>query len=51
MSGFDNAAMDLAFFKGTRIKSNFLCVLGRGKPESVWPRNPRFSFEEAGWFA
>jgi 3-hydroxypropanoate dehydrogenase len=51
MSGFDNAAVDLAFFKGTRIQSNFLCCLGHGKPESVWPRNPRFSFEEAGWFA
>jgi 3-hydroxypropanoate dehydrogenase len=51
ISGFDNAAVDLAFFQGTRIQSNFLCCLGYGKPESVYPRNPRLSFEEAGRFA
>jgi 3-hydroxypropanoate dehydrogenase len=51
MSGFDNAAVDLAFFQGTRIQSNFICCLGIGKPESVFPRNPRLSFEEAGSFA
>ncbi len=51
MSGFDNAAVDRAFFAGTRIQSNFICSLGYGKPESVWPRNPRFTFEEAGRFA
>ena len=50
-SGFDNAAVDLAFFAGTRIHSNFICCLGIGKPESVFPRNPRLSFEEAGRFA
>ena len=51
MSGFDNAAVDQAFFAGTRIQSNFICSLGHGKPESVFPRNPRLSFEEAGHFA
>jgi 3-hydroxypropanoate dehydrogenase len=51
MSGFDNAAVDAAFFAGTAIKSNFICCLGHGKPESIWPRNPRLSFEEAGRFA
>ena len=51
MSGFDNAGVDRAFFAGTRIVSNFICCLGYGKPESVWPRNPRLSFEEAGRFA
>jgi 3-hydroxypropanoate dehydrogenase len=51
MSGFDNAGVDQAFFAGTRIVSNFICSLGYGKPESVWPRNPRLSFEEAGRFA
>ncbi len=51
MSGFDNAAVDQAFFAGTRILSNFICCLGHGKPESVFPRNPRLSFEEAGRFA
>jgi 3-hydroxypropanoate dehydrogenase len=51
MSGFDNASVDKAFFAGTRIQSNFICSLGHGKPESVWPRNPRLTFEEAGRFA
>lgn len=51
MSGFDNAAVDQAFFAGTRIQSNFICSLGHGKAESVYPRNPRLSFEEAGRFA
>jgi len=51
MSGFDNAGVDLAFFAGTRIRSNFICCLGHGKPESIYPRNPRLSFEEAGRFA
>ncbi len=51
MSGFDNAAVDREFFAGTRVQSNFICCLGHGKPESVWPRNPRLTFEEAGRFA
>ncbi len=51
MSGFDNASVDKAFFAGTRIQSNFICSLGHGKPESVWPRNPRLTFDEAGRFA
>ena len=51
MSGFDNAAVDQAFFAGTRIQSNFICCLGHGKPASLFPRNPRLTFEEAGRFA
>jgi 3-hydroxypropanoate dehydrogenase len=51
MSGFDNEAVDRQFFAGTRIQSNFICSLGHGKPESVFPRNPRLTFEEAGRFA
>ncbi len=51
MSGFDNAGVDRAFFDGTRIQSNFICSIGHGKPESVFPRNPRLAFEEAGRFA
>jgi 3-hydroxypropanoate dehydrogenase len=27
MSGFDNAAIDQAFFSGTRIRSNFICSI------------------------
>jgi 3-hydroxypropanoate dehydrogenase len=51
MSGFDNAAVDREFFSGTQIKSNFICSLGFGDPASLFPRNPRLSFEEAGRFA
>jgi nitroreductase len=51
MSGFDNAGVDAAFFSGTRIQSNFICCLGHGKPESIFPRNPRLTFEEAGRLA
>jgi 3-hydroxypropanoate dehydrogenase len=51
MSGFDNAGVDQAFFAGTRIKSNFICSLGYGMPNSVHPRSPRLTFEEAGQFA
>jgi 3-hydroxypropanoate dehydrogenase len=51
MSGFDNAAVDLAYFTGTRIQSNFLCCLGYGKPGTPFPRNPRLEFDAAGRFA
>ncbi len=51
MSGFDNAAVDRAFFADTRIRSNFICSLGHGRAESLHPRAPRLSFEEAGRFA
>ena len=51
MSGFDNAGVDKAFFSGTRIQSNFICSIGYGDPASVFPRNSRLSFEEAGRWA
>jgi 3-hydroxypropanoate dehydrogenase len=46
MSGFDNAAVDAAFFPGGKVKSNFLCNLGYGDPKGVFPRNPRLVFDE-----
>jgi 3-hydroxypropanoate dehydrogenase len=51
MSGFDNAGVDQAFFAGTRIRSNFICSVGYGNADSLFPRNPRLSFDEAGHFA
>lgn len=51
MSGFDNAAVDRAFFASTRIHSNFICSIGYGKPGTPFPRNPRLTFDEAGWWA
>lgn len=47
MSGFDNARVDEAFFKGTTIKSNFLVNLGHGDPAKLFARSPRLPFDEA----
>ena len=47
MSGFDNGKVDALFFAGTRIKSNFLCSVGYGTEENLFPRLPRHSFDEA----
>jgi 3-hydroxypropanoate dehydrogenase len=47
MSGFSNDKVDAAFFAGTSIKSNFLCALGIGTTEALFPRGPRLAFEEA----
>lgn len=46
LSGFDPEGVDKAFFAGTNIKSNFLCNLGYGDPEGLFPRSPRFAFDE-----
>lgn len=47
MSGFDNAKVDAEFFKGTAVKSNFICALGYGDPAKLYPRGPRLEFDEA----
>ncbi|SMG59662.1 3-hydroxypropanoate dehydrogenase [Paraburkholderia susongensis] len=47
MSGFDAAKVDAAFFAGTSVKANFLINLGYGDPSKLFPRSPRFSFDEA----
>jgi 3-hydroxypropanoate dehydrogenase len=45
MSGFDNAAVDAAFFKDTpHVKSNFISTLGYGDPATVFGRSPRPAF-------
>jgi 3-hydroxypropanoate dehydrogenase len=46
MSGFDNAGVDRDFFAGTNVKSNFLCNVGYGDGEKLFPRSPRFDFDE-----
>ncbi len=46
MSGFDNAAVDAAYFAGTDIKSNFICAIGYGDPAGLFPRSPRPDFDE-----
>jgi 3-hydroxypropanoate dehydrogenase len=47
MSGFDNAAVDAAFFPDGGVRSNFLVNLGYGDPASLFPRSPRLGFAEA----
>lgn len=47
MSGFDNAKVDAEFFKGTNIKSNFICSLGYGDVSKLYPRAVRLDFAEA----
>ncbi len=47
MSGFDNAAVDKAFFPDGKYKSNFLCNLGYGDADKLHPRSPRLAFDEA----
>jgi len=47
MSGFNNAAVDAAFFPEGNIKSNFLCNLGYGDHSKLpGPRAPRFDFQD-----
>lgn len=47
MSGFNNDGVDEEFFKGTDIKSNFICNIGYGTDENLFPRSPRLDFDEA----
>ena len=45
MSGFDNAAVDAAFFADQpKVKSNFISTLGYGDPASIFERSPRPDF-------
>ncbi|MES2712940.1 MAG: malonic semialdehyde reductase [Pseudomonadota bacterium] len=46
MSGFNNAKVDELFFADTGFKSNWLINIGYGDPEGLFPRSPRFSFDE-----
>jgi 3-hydroxypropanoate dehydrogenase len=44
MSGFDNSAVDNAFFGGTKVKSNFISTLGYGDASTIFERSPRPEF-------
>jgi 3-hydroxypropanoate dehydrogenase len=46
MSGFDNAKVDAEFFPGGAVKSNFLVNIGYGDESKLYPRGPRFAFDE-----
>jgi 3-hydroxypropanoate dehydrogenase len=45
MSGFDNDAVDAAFFRGTKVKSNFISTLGYGDATTIFDRSPRPGFD------
>ena len=46
MSGFDNDAVDKAFFADNpRHKSNFICSIGYGDPTTIFDRSPRPDFD------
>jgi len=47
MSGFDQAKVNAEFFPDGKWKANFLCNLGYGDPQRLFPRNPRLDFDEA----
>ena len=47
MSGFDQAKVNETFFPDGRWKANFICALGYGSDENLFPRGPRLGFEEA----
>lgn len=45
MSGFNNDAVDAAFFAGQpAVKSNFISTLGYGDPATIFERSPRPDF-------
>jgi 3-hydroxypropanoate dehydrogenase len=47
MSGFDNARVDAEFFAGSPVRSNFLCNIGIGDVQELFPRSPRLTFDDA----
>ena len=46
MTGFDNAKVDAEFFPEGTVKSNVLINIGYGDTEKLFPRSPRFSFDQ-----
>lgn len=46
MSGFSNEIVDQEFFAQSGWKSNFLCNLGYADESALFPRLPRFSFDD-----
>ncbi len=46
MAGFDNAKVDAEFFPDGQFKSNVLINIGYGDESKLFPRSPRFSFDQ-----
>ena len=47
MSGFAKPQVDAEFWAGTDVETNFICSLGKGTTEGLFPRSPRLAFEDA----
>jgi 3-hydroxypropanoate dehydrogenase len=51
MSGFDASGIDAEFWAkgdfGADVRTNFICSIGKGNDEGLYPRAPRLAFEEA----
>ncbi|NUU04120.1 malonic semialdehyde reductase [Herbaspirillum robiniae] len=47
MSGFDAEQVNAAFFADGRCRVNFICNLGYGDPDKLFPRSPRLDFDQA----
>lgn len=47
MSGFNAETLNAEFFPDGRWRANFLCNLGYGAEDGLFPRNPRLDFDEA----
>jgi len=47
MSGFSNAIVDEEFYKGTSLRSNFLCNIGYADESALFQKLPRFEFDQA----
>ena len=46
MSGFSNAVVDEEFFSENGWKSNFLCNVGYADESALFPKLPRFEFDD-----
>jgi 3-hydroxypropanoate dehydrogenase len=46
MTGFDNAKVDAEFFPEGHVKSNVIINIGYGDHTKLFPRSPRFHFDQ-----
>lgn len=46
MSGFNQDGVKNEFFPDDNVQVNFICNIGYGDPANLYPRSPRFDFDE-----
>lgn len=47
LSGFNPEALNAEFYAGTNLTINFICGVGIGDPDGVFPRSPRLEYSDA----